>query len=171
MASSTGNAVQSDAESYQQYLYRLQHPSTMTGSINLGERKPVTEESRPSAEMIRLSQNFGIIRARDLHREVYGSANESKPSPSTSSTPSKKSISGPTGPAGARDLHREVYGSANDSKPSSSTSSTLADPSRRSCLTRSLVAGTDCSGMEVLVMALQNVQLVFKHVFSCDNDK
>ena len=34
-----------------------------------------------------------------------------------------------------------------------------------------LVVGTDCSGMEVPIMALKNMNINFRHAFSCDNDK
>lgn len=62
---------------------------------------------------------------------MYGSANASTPSPSTSSIPSKKACSGPPNPAGAQDLHHEGYGSTAASTPSPSTWSTPSNKANR----------------------------------------
>ena len=47
---------------------------------------------------------------------------------------------------------------------------TLQLPVARKSVT-SIKVGTDCSGIEVPLMALQNMQVPYDHVFSCDNDQ
>ena len=31
--------------------------------------------------------------------------------------------------------------------------------------------GTDCSGLDIPILALENIGVKFKHKFSCDNDR
>ena len=64
--------------------------------------------------------------------------------------------------------------SSHSALPSRTSSGSKAVPSQHAlpsaALSRPLRIGTDCSGMDIPVMALRSLTVPFEHVFSCDND-
>ena len=68
----------------------------------------------------------------------------------------------------AKSLRSEVNSSVNETV--SSNAGGVGCPSDTS-VSATLTVGTDCSGMDVPILALQNLGVNFKHVFSSDNDE
>ena len=73
----------------------------------------------------------------------------------------------------AKELYREVYGSANVLSSGSLSTATpgpsIGDASM-SASSQAFTVGTDCSGIEVPIMALRNLGVKYRHVFSSDID-
>ena len=76
----------------------------------------------------------------------------------------------------AKELYKEVYASANGTTSSASSLAThqcMQDLSCSNTLVSAqsqITVGNDCSGMEVPIMALNNLGVKYRHQFSCDND-
>ena len=160
MATVTGKSVTFDAESNRQYLHRLNHPSTLGKAYPPVERKPVTDQDRPSEVNLRMSLIRAISCAQDLCKCVYGTLEVPKVKVTY-----KCDLSRSSDRASPVESNSSVSVGGGGSPPAALPASRLS--SRAS----PLVVGTDCSGMEIPIMALRNLGVNYEHAFSSDNDK